>query len=102
MKKKQILIAKIFLAALFFTSCNQTKVEDLENQLSECQEDLENLQNKILAIQTQASHLESAVNELKGEVGDFSYENWRTNVPEVEYATENVENELNNLLSEVQ
>ena len=45
--------------------------------------------------------LESAVEDLGSEVGDFSYENWKDNVPEVESAAEGVKSAFDDLKSEV-
>lgn len=85
------------LILLLLTSCNQDRIEELENQLSEKQSELDEAEDTISEIQIHIDDLELAVSELRNEVDDFGYEEWKYNVPDVENATTNVETELEEL-----
>lgn len=92
-------IASLIILFFAITSCNQDKIAELENQLSQAKSELEEARNKISEIQSYVNNMESAVSELRSEVDDFSYENWQYNVPDVDGATRNVESTLDDLKS---
>ncbi len=102
---KLILMKRPFSMLLFvlfsfaLLSCNENRIKELENELSSRQSELEEAENKIADIQQHIGDLESAVSSLRSEVDDFSYENWKYNIPDVEDATSNVESELESLKS---
>jgi septal ring factor EnvC (AmiA/AmiB activator) len=96
----------VILFVIFMASCNQEKIKQLETQLQETESELESTKNeleeaqtKISEIQSEVDNMESAVSQLRGEVDNFSYYNWRDVVPDVEDATSNIESKLSDLQS---
>ena len=96
----------VILVLSFLTSCNQDKINELEQQLVETQNKLEETESmleeaesKISDINDSIKEMESAVNDLRSEVNDFEDENWSYNVPDVENASSGVEMALENLKS---
>lgn len=96
---KQLL--SIVLTAAFLCGCGNERIEELEYELEEAQKKLENIESEFEDIQLKMRYLDSAIDELKNEIDDFSYENWRDNVPEAESAAEDVESAFHDLKREV-
>lgn len=70
----------------------EERISYLESQLS----DAESATNDLLST---IDDLESAVSLAESEVEDFAYEDWRINVPEVEYAIEEIRIQITPLRS---
>ena len=79
---KQLLF--IVLTAAFLCGCGNERIEEFEYELEEAQNKLGNIESGFEDIQSKMRYLDSAIDEQKNEIDDFSYENWRDNIPEVE------------------
>ena len=71
------------------------------SELEESRIKLENIKDELIDVEWAMKELERAVEYLRKEVDDFSYENWRYNVPNVEKAAYEVENYFDNLKREI-
>jgi hypothetical protein len=73
------------VSAMLLAGCADTgRVSELEAQL-------EDARDRASDVISRMSDLELAVLNLRSEVDDFAREDWRSNVPDVESATEEVE-----------
>ena len=88
----------ILLGALLLVGCGKSRVEKLEIQVSDLQSQVSTLQAKLDDAQEKAGDAESSMEELKASVaslqssvGGFNDENWRSVVPDVQDAADDVD-----------
>jgi hypothetical protein len=75
----------MFVTAMLLAGCDDPdRASELEAQIREARDQASDVISRL-------SDLESAVLNLRSEVDDFAREDWRSNVPDVESATEEVE-----------
>lgn len=84
-------IALIFVLATAAASCGSSKVEELEAQNEDLQEQVGSLKAKLEEVDGHVIELESAQSDLNDAVGRFESEDWRDVVPDVQSAAEEVE-----------
>lgn len=77
----------------------RNEIKSLHYTLSQTQGELRVCRYRIINIEDQIDNLGSSVSELRSEVDNLSYEDWKYVVPDVEDATYNVEAELEELKS---
>ncbi|WP_158884747.1 hypothetical protein [Rhodanobacter sp. L36] len=87
----------IFLMISLLSGCGPTRTEQLEQKISSLQTQLENMQNKLDNAkekaddaQTELEGLQAAVEEADTNVSRFNEDNWRSVVPDVEDAEDDV------------
>jgi predicted nuclease with TOPRIM domain len=97
----------IFLPLLLMFSCNEGKLEELaeevmalEEELGSCRSEFEELEEKLEQLEELANRVESSYMDLESEVGDFGFEDWEYNVPDVQDATEELYYSIRNLRNE--
>jgi chromosome segregation ATPase len=112
-------ILVVLILFLPLTGCNEDKLESLyeetvelrgeleeqydeleqtKEELEEAREELDELRSKLSDIESHAYNLQSNVMNLLSEIDDFDYEDWRTNVPVVESAADDVESTMQSIL----
>lgn len=79
MKRPFQILLILLLFFTFLTSCNQGRIDELEQQLLETQVELEEVESKISEIQDNIDDLETSISDLRSEVDDFDYEDWSYN-----------------------
>lgn len=110
---KKLLLVIILISGL--QSCNQSEIKSLENEIyylesknSDLEYQVSNLQDRsdelldiIYQIESATSDLEWELNRLSSEVDDFGWEDWRTNVWDVENQLYNVKSSFYDLESSI-
>lgn len=110
MKASTFLIA--FCLILLVSGCtdsgSEQRIAELEYRIAELQSQLESIQSKFDHVMNTFHEARFSFELLKSEVDDFSYENWRKNVPDVqdatsalEWALDDLEDAINQLQSEL-
>ena len=96
-------------------SCNKSKIEELENEIyylenenSDLEYQVSNLEDRndelldvIYQIESSTSGLEWELDRLSSEVDDFGWEDWRTNVWDVENQLSSVKSSFYDLQSSI-
>ncbi len=91
--RSYVVIALVCTA--FLAGCaNKDRISELEARLDEARDQVRDINSRM-------SDLEAAISSLRDEVDDFAREDWRSNVPDVESATEEIESAFCCLQSQV-
>lgn len=91
---------RYFIVTLLFwglTSCNgeqinelEYEVESLQSEVDDLRYELEEAQQKISNLEDRSNALDSELSSLESEINDFQWQDWQSNVYDVEWKFRNV------------
>ena len=104
MRNKLLVNLAVIFFILLISSSNQAEIDnlnsqiaDLQSELDDCNYELEEATEKLSTLEDYTTELGSELDDLKSEIDDFTWEDWQSNVWDIESEMSDEDSAFDNL-----